>query len=251
MKPWKIALLLLLLAKGSASALPLSSLISQARIYLRDTGSDTSNQGFSDSQITTFLNNGQREVNLRVWAVVNATGITLQAGTTEYSMPMDNIAVLRVTINNRPVPERTFSFLDDSNAAWISDPAGTVQEYYVRNDSSVVSGVAHEAIGVHPVSSYTVVMNVQYLGQVTDLSAPGDIPWGALNTRLYPFHQGLAYYAAYRGLVAQGMFDMAGVYLKEYENTVALMENLTKTRLQFNPNIRGSLPAAAAPPAQQ
>src|SRR3990167_7892332 len=178
-------------------AMSLSELLTQSRIFLRDTATDPNRRRFSDTQLTSFLNNGQKEANLKAWAVVNTTRIALSAGTTEYSLPSEHIAVLRVTVNHQPLAERTFSFLDDANTDWISE-SGTPVDFYIRIDSSIVAGVSKESIGFHPVSTFTATAIIQHLAQPTDLSASGDIPFSG-NLRLYPYHQALAYYTAYRG----------------------------------------------------
>lgn len=249
---WKLALLLTLgFTTSSAWSLNLSDLLTQTRIFIRDTATDPSRQRFTDSQLTSFLNNGQKEVNLRTWALVNSTSISILAGTTEYSLPSDEIMILRVTLGNVPLSERTFSFLDESNSSWISD-TGIPAEYYIRTDSSVVSGVSRECIGVHPISTFTSVMVVQYLAQPADLSSNSDIPFSG-QLRMYPFHQLLAYYASYRGFAAISNIDDAAVYYREYMEMVSVLEGMTKNRMVFNPNFRGSpIPMqSASDPASQ
>lgn len=236
---WLSKLFPILFLVSSAYGLTLADLITQSRIFLRDTATDPLRQRFSDSQLTSFINNGQKEMNLRSWAVINSTPISLITGTTEYSLPPDHIVVLRVTVNNSPIQERTFSFLDDSNTNWIAD-SGTVTDYYLRTDSSVVSGVTKESIGVHPVSTFTATMVVQYLAQPPDLSGGSDIPFAG-NNRLYPFHHALAYYTGWRGAMAISNLDEASIYLKEYETMMSLMESITKNRLSFNPSLRGGM----------
>lgn len=228
---------LLGILSANAHALTLSDLLTQSRLFLRDTATDPLRQRFSDTQLTYFLNNCQKETNLRTWAVVNSSAITLTPGTTEYSLPSDHIAILRVTVNQTPIVERTFSFLDDSNYNWISD-SGVPVEYYVRVDSSIVTGVSRESIGLHPISTFTALMVVQYLAQPPDLVVGGDVPFAG-NNRLYPFHHALAFYAAYQGFLCISEMDDALVYYKRYEDEVALMEGTIKTSLTFNPSFRG------------
>jgi len=84
---------LLLGSVKTSSSLTLADLKTQTRLFLRDTGAS----GFDDAQLEIFLNNAQKEVNTKVWAVINSTSITLVSGTTEYSLPTNFITVLRVT----------------------------------------------------------------------------------------------------------------------------------------------------------
>jgi len=165
----------------------------------------------------------------------------LTSGTTEYSLPSDQITVVRVTINDSPVVERTFSFLDDSNSDWIKQ-TGVPENYYIRVDSSIVAGVAKESIGFNPISTFSALVVVQYLARPDDLSADGDIPFGgSSNGRLLPFHHGLAFYATYRGFLTMGLLSEAGVYLNEWNSLLTIMEATNKTRTMFNPNFRGIL----------
>ena len=165
------------------------------------------------------------------------------SGTTEYSLPSDFILPLRVTVDHVPIVERPFVFLDEKAGNWITEPSGTPREYYIRVDSSVVTGVSKESIGVHPVSSYTITLVAQYLQQPADLSADADIPFSG-NLRLYPLHQALAYYAAYRGYLVIGMLEEAAIYYRDYDLTVQYLEANDGTRMTFNPSFRGARPVS-------
>ena len=244
---WFLFLLLCLFQAGPAEALTLSELLTRTRIFLRDTATSASRQTFSDTQLTYFLNDSQKEVNLRTFAVVASSRIQLASGTTEYSLPSTNVIVLRVTVDNVPIPERTFSFLDDSGVNWIQTSTGPVDSYYVRTSSSLVNGVARESIGFHSSSSSGTAI-IDFLAQPTDLSIAGDTPFGSDNTRLLPFHHILAYRSAYLGWASKGNLDMAAIYLREFEAMIPAMEAATKTKLSYNPNLRGNMPAQA--PAQ-
>lgn len=242
---WLISLAVLVFCSSVSEALTLSELLTRTRVYLRDT--QTSSQRFSDIQLTSFLNDSQKEANLRTFAVAASTRFYLTPGTTEYSLPDSNIVVLRVTLDNFPMPERTLSFLDDSNSTWVLDPAGTPQEYYIRTSSSLVDGIARESVGFHPVSTGTLRVDIDYLAQPVDLSQATDVPFGGDNKRLYPFHHILAFRSAYLGWIAIGDVNMAAIYLREYESLIPILEAVTKTRLSYNPNLRGNL----QPPVQQ
>ncbi len=189
-------------------------------------------------------------MNARAWAVVSSTNISLLAGTTEYSLPIDCIAPLRVTVNFQPLTEQTFAFLDDAQTDWVRE-TGTPRDYYVRVDSSIVAGVMREAIGVHPVSTFSAVMTVQYLAQPPDLAQNSDIPFAG-NFRLYPFHHALAYFAAAQVWLMRGMMDYYTVYSSKYEGLASEMESLTRVREIFNPTFRGARSQNATPaPAQK
>jgi len=222
-------------------ALTLSDLLSQTRLFLKDDAAASSRQKFTPAQLTNLLNNSQKEVNLRTFAVVKTTLITLSAGTTEYSLPTDHIMPLRVTVDFSPIPERTLSHLDDEGLAWVSKATGMPTNYYIRISSSLTEGVSKESIGFIPVSSGTMLSRVEYLSQPDDLVSSGDTPFGLNDNRLKPFHHVLAYRSAYHGYLIIGDFDSASLYLREYEQLVRQMEDLTKTRILFNPNFRGNL----------
>ena len=237
---WKRPLLLLFFLSGvnCAWAASLSDLLTQTRTQLRDTATNTERRRFSDSQLTTFLNNAQREVNARAWCVVGSSNINLVSGTTEYSLPSDFILPLRVTVNNLALVERTFTFFDEANGTWISE-TGPPREYYVRVDSSIVSNVTRESIGIHPVSTSAAIMSIQYLQQPSDLSNGSDIPFSG-NVRLYPYHYALAYYATYMGYLADGKKEEAALYYQSFASVFNLLEGNEVARKYFNPNLRGT-----------
>ena len=238
---WKFSLLLVCLLVSNGYPLTLTDLLARSRVFLRDTSPDTTLQKFSDTQLTRFLNDGQKEVNLQTWAVIASTRFQLSAGTTEYSLPSTYILPLRMTFNNSPIVERTFSFLDESQSDWINT-SGIPDSYYIRTDSAVVSGVTRECVGLIPVTTFTAVAELQFLAAPTDLATGSDVPFGSDNNRLYGFHQVLAYFAAYRGFLSMGLIDSAAIYYQEYTKLVTAMESSLKSRLNFNPSYRGQLP---------
>lgn len=238
---WRYALLSVFLCVRPGWALTLSDLLTQTRLFLKDTATSAGRQRYSDTQLTSFLNNAQKEVNARTFAVVRSSSFPLMAGTTEYSMPADNITILRVTRDFTPLSERTLSALDDAQTSWIYDSSGTPDHYYVRVSSSLVDGVSKESIGFIPLSTGPAVVTLEYLAQPTDLAGITDVPFGSDNIRFLPFHHALAYRAAYFGYLINGDLQSASVYLKEYEDLVRTLESLTMNRLLFNPNFRGNL----------
>ena len=245
---WKSLLLVLVVCflRGAVAwSLSLSDLLTQSRVYLRDT--NTTRPRFSDSQLTFFFNNGQREIAARSWCLIASSAITLQSGTTEYSLPSDCIAPLRVTVNHNALAERPFSFLDEAGRAWINEPGGTPREYYVRTDSSVVANVSRESIGFHPVSTFTASAIIQYAQQPSDLVSASDIPFSG-NNRLYPYHQSLAFYAAFSGYMALGMKEEAMLYFQLYTASAGDLDGNNSSRTLFNPNFRGVKPAPAKEP---
>lgn len=236
---WLFLFLFGLFQAVPCEALTLSELLTRTRVYLKDTSSTLPR--FSNTQLTGFLNDSMQEANLRAFSVVSSTFVNLISGTTEYSLPSSNVVVLRVTVNHLAVPERTLSFLDDKGTAWVLDSTGTVQAYYLRISSSLVDGVSSESIGFYPRSA-SGMARIDFLATPTDLSLGTDVPFGSDNKRLYPFHHALAYKAAYMGYLAMGDLDMALIYLRDYESQVQALEATSKTRLSFNPNLRGNLP---------
>lgn len=237
---WKFSFLLffLFLPFQEAWGLTLFDLLTRTRVYLRDTQTAPNRQRFSDAQLTRFLNDGQQEINFRTWAVVSSTRISLANGTTEYSLPDTSLLVLRVTVDHVAIPERTFSFLDESTSTWMVS-TGTIQSYYVRVDSSIVANVTRESIGFVPLPERIFRADVYFLQRVSDLVGSTDEPFSG-NNRMIAYHHVLAYYAAYRGYLAMGLFGEAIGYKTDYEMLVQQIESNTKTKLLFNPSFRGN-----------
>lgn len=228
--------LLLLLYPSLAACETLSELLTQTRIFLRDTDTSSSRQQFTDSQLTSFLNDGQKDINSRTWCLIKNKNICLRTYHILYTLPEDYQMTFRVTVSSKAIIERTRSFLDDSNKNWIEE-TGTPTEYYIKTATSPVTGTLKTYIGVHPISTMTVIMNVEYLSQTSDLITPTDIPFLSYKP-MYPYHGALTFFAAYKGFMSMGLLEEAMLYKKDYEDDVKLIEGMMGTRHQFNPNYK-------------
>ena len=242
---WLLAFLIVSVQWTVSEALTLSDLLTETRIFLRDSAADPTRQRFSDTQLTSFLNEAQRDFNFKTWAVITSSAFSLTPGTTEYSLPPLTLTPLRVTVNFTAIPERTFSFLDDSQTDWVRS-SGTPTAYYIRVDSSIVDGVSRLSIGFTPVSTFTALAIVQYLSRTTDLALSADVPFGSDNLRFFEFHHALAYYAAWLGYMILSMDNDSLFFRKYYDDTAAQAEAVTKNRLSYNPNFRSGFPLMPA-----
>lgn len=215
-----------------AHALTLTQLITQVRQNIRDTATSASLQRYSDSIITGYLNEGQRDVVNQTWVISKSTAITLVAGTTYYSLPTDLIAIQRVTQEYESLPEVTLEQQDaDANySAWES--TGGAPTYFFQDKSQT------NKIGIapYPTSGNTGTLRIIYFAYATDLSGSSDEPYLALD-RFDGWHDLLVLYATYRILYIEAMWDKARAFKEQYDARVMLLRQNYGARPQLVPEV--------------
>ena len=208
------ALVLGLALPSLGRALTLSQLETQTRTLLRDTASDTNFQRFSTSQIDTFLNEAQRQMQNDAWLYQGAFSMGLTSGTIEYPLPADYISTIRVTISSAAITQVSFQGLDQNSTNWTVATA-TPTEYFI---DSFVSGGA-SMIGFYPNPKFTAANSVfvQYVRQVPTLVNPTDVPFAG-NSELLPYHDALADFAAARAWQLLGRPDLSTWLMTMYSS---------------------------------
>lgn len=222
-----------------ASTLASSDVLTRARVYLRDQSTNANRQQFPDSTLLQFLSDGQREANAQNWLIQSSTTLTLILGTTEYTLPGDAMAPLRVWFQPTggsfiKLDQTSMDQLDAQSAGWTS-ATGSPTKYYVDRSTQVIS------IGFYPapsVSGSTGPVIVYYVQQPTDCTVTSCIPFNA-NVILQPYVSALAYYVAYRGFLSVEETDLADEYLKLWVSFLAIMRQGTFKTPDFNPGFVG------------
>jgi hypothetical protein len=213
-------------------ALTASEVIDRARVYLRDTSSDSSRQRYSDTQLLAWLNDGQREANSFAWILKSSYSFTLSNGTTEYALPSDFVATWRVEYSRRKLDQTSINELDAMSIGWKS-ASGTPQKYYVYFASTTLLGIYPA-----PSSSSTGTVTVFYIQQTSDLTSTSQTPFNAWS-QLSHYHPSLAYYIAYRGLWSIGETSLAERYYAEWSSWVEAMRTGMLKMPDFNPGLQG------------
>ena len=225
-----LAVLVICPATG-AYALTASEIISRARTFLRDTSSSAARQRYSDTQLLGFLNDCQREANSFAWILRSSYTFTLSGGTTEYALPSDFQATWRATYKNRKLDQTSQNELDAKSINWQA-VSGEVNSYYIYIATSPWIGFYPA-----PVASSTGTATVHYLQSTTDMTSTSETPWNAWR-QLSPYHSGLSYCVAHRGLWTIGD-PLADKYLAEWNQWISVMKFGIMQTPDFNPGFQG------------
>ena len=233
--------LLLALVPGTSRATTLyaSDVLARARVNLRDQSTSPNRQQFPDSTLLQFLSDGQREANAQNWLIQSSYTFTLTLGVTEYAMPSDFMATMRLWYQPPgsaylKLDQTSMDQLDAQSSGW-TNAAGTPTKYYIDRST------ANIYLGFYPapsVASSTGPVIVYYVQQTVDLSTTTQVPFNN-NNILQPYVSGLSYYVTYRGFMAVEETELADMYLKYWLNFLGLMRTGTTKTPDFNPGFVG------------
>jgi hypothetical protein len=221
------------------TTLAASDVLNRARVYLRDQSTAPNRQQFPDSVLLQWLSDGQREANAQNWLLQSSVTFNLTLNTTEYVMPSDFMATLRVWY---APPGQSFIKLDqtsmdqlDAQTAGWTGVSGTATKYYLdRSTASIYLGffpAPSVAGSTGPVIAY-------YVQQPLDCTSTSQIPFNG-NLILQPYVSALAYYIAYRGFQTVEETDLANAYLQYWINFLGMMRQGTTKTPDFNPGFVG------------
>lgn len=233
--------ILLALVPGTSRAtiLTASDVLARARTYLRDQSTSANRQQFTDATLLQFLSDGQREANAQNWLIQSSYTFTLSLGTTEYAMPADYMASLRLWYQPNggsyiKLDQTSMDQLDSQSAGWTA-ASGSPTKYYTDRST------ANIYIGFYPapsVSLSTGPIIVYYVQQPIDCTATTQIPFNG-NLIMQPYVSALSYYVAYRGFLSVEETDLAAAYLQYWISFLALMRQGTTKTPDFNPGFVG------------
>ncbi len=213
-------------------ALTASEIITQARVLLNDSSADTARQRFSDAQLLSFLNDGQREANIFTWVLRSSYTVTLTGGTTEYALPSDFLTTWRVTFSGSKLDQTSFNQLDADSLGWQTS-RGRPNKYYIYLSSPAVIGFVPA-----PTTLSTGTVVIYYIQQPTEITSLSNSPWNAWPI-LAPYHSGLIYYLAYRGYMTLLDDKTAMIYFNEWTLYVNSLKEATLKMPDFNPGMGG------------
>ncbi len=225
-----LALFLVLLSPAPAGAITLSTIRSDCRVYVKDTGA--TRQRYSDAILLRFINEGQKDVNQQLWPIQKSYSFPLVSGTTYYSTPADFLHVLRLTRDFDVLDEKSPKALD-KNGEW-EIVGGLPQSYFVNFSS-------RSKIGFYPFpesSASTGTVRMDYVAQVADLAADSDTPYNSI-LELQPYGHLLSFYCAYRAALIDGQMDMGQAYFAEYQRGLARMSEDATARPAYKPGVVG------------
>lgn len=203
-----------------------------ARLLARDANSNT-RQRFADSEVTNFLNQGQREAVSRTQCIERSFSFQLTVGNTYYALPADYLTARRVTRSNLSLTEMTPAALDGRSRGW--ETASGKPVYYWVNWSS------RGLVGFSPFpaqSTDTDTVKMDYFAMTSDMSSDSDTPFNGI-AEFVDYHQMLSYYAAARMTAIDGRVALTQLYVQIYELMLKSMSDHCKARPNYLPSATG------------
>jgi hypothetical protein len=216
-----LALIFLLGFVPSARALTLTQMITAVRRNVRDTSSTTTLQRYSDSLITDFLNEGQRDFAAETFLIERSTAIATTASIAYYALPTNFLSVAQaynlVSTTTVDLERVTRAFVYEQNPDWATI-TGSPTQYWIRNDEtqSIQSQIALYPV---PTGASTGTLTVHYYARPTDLSAASDVPFDNMQ-HLDSYNHALIFYATGRLKLAEGKGDEAEAYMNLYNSLI-------------------------------
>ncbi len=217
--------------------LQLSALLTNCRVALRDTATDTNFQRFSDAQLTSFLNDGQNQLNNAVEPLLGTYSFDTTAAVSEYSLPSDFKAVYRLTLAGKRLAATGHNALDANFTNWTT-ATSTPTLYYLDPYSSSVNAVK---LGLYPTPKLTTTgssASLFYFQNPAALAASTDVPFNGRSS-LIPYHDALTHFCALRGWSVQNRPDLAKLYADIYGQDVAAMKNDINFMPDYSPSVNG------------
>lgn len=229
---------ILLGCSSQVSAMSVSELNTRARIYLKDTATESNRQRFSDADLLVFYNEAVSDMIDSTWCLTASTTISIVGSTTtstqEYDLPSNFIKPTGVWLKNKAISEITVrGYLDDKGTDWTVTKS-TPTMYYIRN-------IGSPKIGLYPSPSFsdTDALKIEYIMQAEQLTSGTSIPFNG-RTDLYQYHYIIPVYAAYRGWMLNGQLEIANNMLQQYLAFIKRMaENIGKMP-NYKPGLTGS-----------
>lgn len=223
---------------GASEAMTASEILSRARTYLKDQATSSTRQQFTDATLLGYISDGQREANSFAWLIQQRSTFTLTAGTTEYALPTNFMATLRVLYRKGGVgpwlklEQTSFNQLDADNAGWMT-LSGTPYKYYVYIATTPVIGFMPA-----PVTTSTGSIQMDYVADTNDVTATTDIPFNGYLI-LKPYHTALIYYVTCRGYITIEEYDIAAPFCENWNTYIATMKSGILKQPDFNPGFGG------------
>ncbi len=227
-----ICLALGLLAGRAAAGENLSQLVSDVRVLTQD-AANSSYSHFSDAQITTLLNQAQREVLAGSHCLQQTLVFQLVPGTTYYPLPTNYTVIERLTIGAKSIPQMTPAALDSQSLGW-EYASGYPNRYFINFSSRGL-------VGFEPfpqTSTDTDTIKVDYDVQAQDLVNATDYPYNAVN-ELQDYQHALAYWAASVIEQIDQQQQRAAPYLTLYAAVAAQMKMKCRDLTNYKPSASG------------
>ncbi len=211
----------------------LAQLISDVRVLTLD-ASSSSRQHLSDSQLTTFLNQAQRESLAGSHCLQQTTVFPLVVGTTYYPLPSNYTVIERLTIGSKSIPQMTPAALDSQSLGW-EYASGYPNRYFINFSSRGLVGFAPFPQGASDLDT----IKVDYDVKANDLSAPTDVPFNGVG-ELEDYQHGLAYWTASTVEQINQQPARAGYYMALFQAVATQMRVKCRDLTNYKPGASGT-----------
>lgn len=220
------------LCSPSSAAETLSTLISEVRVLTLDAASST-RQHLTDANITTFLNQAQREVMAGSYCLQQSLVFQLVPGTTYYALPSNYNVIERVTIGSKSIPQMTPAALDSQSLGW-EQASGYPNRYFVNFSSRGLIGFAP-----YPqTATDTDTIKVDYEISANDLVNPTDIPFNGIG-EIQDYQHSLAYWTASTIEQLDQQPARAQYYFSLFQAVASQMTKKCRDLKNYRPNASG------------
>lgn len=199
---------------------------------------------YTNGFLIGILNIVQRDIVNQTWCLQTMTGVTLQTGTTYYSLPTNMLAINQVDYTDST--NRTTELIEVSEKALRQEnpdherTAGKPTNYFVRY--STYQAVTLQ-IGFYPApatSASTGTVRVRYYHQAATLNDDDDqIPLDGYRI-LIPYHDLLTYGAVAKIKMMEGDTAGASFYSQLYLSGIAVMKDRFERMPNYGPGFSGS-----------
>lgn len=228
-----VLMTLVLFFSTGASAETLAQLISDVRVLTMD-GSASSRQHLSDTQLTTFLNQAQREMIAGSSCLQQSLVFQLSPGVTYYTLPANYLVIQRLTIGSKSIPQMTPAALDSQSLGW-EYASGYPNRYYINFSSRGRVGFAP----FPQTATDTDTIRVDYTVKANDLAAATDVPFNGVG-ELEDYQHALAYWAAATADQLSQQPAQAGYYMAIFQAVATQMRAKCRSLENYRPNAQGS-----------
>jgi len=113
--------------------------VTEAIDKIRPLINDKNSARWDDDRIIAVLNEAQRNIvkNTKIHIKTTSPGISLVAGTAEYTLPSDLLALVRVVFEDKMIPFQSYDYMDShyENYKWQLDRGPNLQ-YVIINKSN-------------------------------------------------------------------------------------------------------------------
>ncbi len=220
-------------AHPAPAAENLAQLIDDVRVLTQDSSSSLYSH-FSDAQITTLLNQAQREILAGTHCLQQTMVFQLTPGTTYYPLPTTYTVIERLTIGGKSIPQMTPAALDSQSLGW-EYASGYPNRYFINFSSRGLVGFAPWPAQ----STDTDTIKVDYDVQANDLVSASDYPYNGVN-ELQDYQHALAYWAAAMIEQVDQQPQRAQPYLTFYVAVGAQMKAKCRDLKNYMPSASGT-----------